>query len=919
MWRKTGFVLALVLCFMAVIASSTMAGGSQLQQIVRPDGVRLALTGTDIVEDGTMPDYGVRLVQITPDFEETVKLGSTPSTIVVIVNDQVAQVLGGANQSMAVPSVPADGYLLVGSGIGSRFLSGFEVRDTVKVINRERLVWDPEPTKVFVEDGASIPISSINKARGTDELVIYTPDFGTHTLTNEWGMEAAIVDGKVAAIRNYQNADLFEIPENGFVISGHGNGRAWIRNQLHIGVAVAFEAITSESVSRAPLTEQERAGYVKFPIVNTAFSHEEVQFSYYPWYTRNEVSFDGYNRPYIRYRTDDLDETGFIHTMRGNRWVELDFTAAVRAAYPTFARFIRGGGWNGAQVVFDAADHLYTIVGIQLTDRGQRNVLLYSTDYGRTFSVYELPAGTPAIEHWVGHNSLTRPPLIGLYTFRAAHPATYAGYYDLYVLQPEKKDGQLIFREPALVTRDSLPPSQHSGGASFAVSSGDKAFITWAEARDPKDAVPGAPTYVATYDLQGDQVVDKQFIAYAPPANDSHNTPGIVIDSKGYLHVITGSHGANFHYAQSLAPNSTGAGWTNPVPVLQTGAKSASGAERGRQTYLAFLADSNDTLHIAFRQWRESVDSYFNGRLYGALSYQQKPVGQSWSSPTLLVVPPTTTYSIFYHKLTQDREGRLFLSYNFRTNVSPYTFDTPVYQYRALIMSGDGGKRWKLATSQDFAAGIRSGGPDAAGEPGRIVTRVIRQDGTPIPGAIMSTGVTQAVADQAGRVTADGIYVNNLTLSVRKDGFRTWTQDVTLPPKSPLEIEAVLTPEAEVRVDWGQLWSTATLRIGVTSANTSDGAQLKFSNEISGVTFDVDPDEGYWGLRFEGRSTQPTPQAVDVRATHRDGVVPKTIQLGSAWQEYEFEVPSTLTRLNMMRTGTPSTIEIRNVRFLKAQ
>ena len=69
-----------------------------------------------------------------------------------------------------------------------------------------------------------------------------------------------------------------------------------------------------------------------------------------------------------------------------------------------------------------------------------------------------------------------------------------------------------------------------------------------------------------------------------------------VCDSLGYLHVITGPHGANFYYAQSLAPNSTGAWWTNSVPVLQTGAKFAPGAERGRQTYVAFLADRSTRL-----------------------------------------------------------------------------------------------------------------------------------------------------------------------------------------------------------------------------------------------------------------------------------------------------------------------------------
>jgi hypothetical protein len=654
------------------------------------------------------------------------------------------------------------------------------------------------------------------------------------------------------------------------------------------------------------------------PIVQKTFQHEEALFGYNPWYTRNEVTFDKYNRPYIRYRTDDLDETGFIHTLRNNRWVELDFTATIKANFPSFQSFVKGGGWDGAAVVFDADDDLYTLVRIRLNDGKQVNLLLYSSDYGDTFKCYQLPSGVTSIEQRSGHSTLNRPPLIGLYSVRQDHPAEYASYNFFHVLQPVKDGDELILSTPVLVTMDALPPSQHSGGASFAASSLDKAFITWAEATDPQIAYAGAPTYVATYDIQAGKIVDKTLLTYASPVNDSHNTPGIVMDSKGYLHVISGAHGANFYYAQSLAPYNT-AEWTKPIAVLETGfAGSIGGSERGRQTYLSFLADADDTLHIACRQWRQNKEVYFDGSLYGALSYQQKPAGQPWGDAQVLIVPPTTTYSIFYHKMSLDREGRLYLSYNFRTNVGGYNFETPVYQYRAVITSADLGKTWQLATSQDFANGIFATAPTLNGTPGRIEARVVDKQGNPLAGVTITAGPKQTVTSEDGRFVVDDIYVNQLTLTARKQGYRSWYSQVVLPQNEVVSLLVELTQDAEMDIDFGALFSES-WKIGVEAQQTNSGWRLNFNNRLgaSGLTLRFDPDEHYWAIRFEGRAVQPANQQLTMRTTHLDGVEEQSLVLDNQWRQYEVEVPTDLKQFNLASSGTGGTIEIRNMRLVK--
>ena len=72
------------------------------------------------------------------------------------------------------------------------------------------------------------PLISTNKKgvnypglRGANQLLIYTPNFGFRTGTNEFGTEDIVIDNTVVSL---SGADSL-IPENGFVISGHGQAK----------------------------------------------------------------------------------------------------------------------------------------------------------------------------------------------------------------------------------------------------------------------------------------------------------------------------------------------------------------------------------------------------------------------------------------------------------------------------------------------------------------------------------------------------------------------------------------------------------------------------------------------------------------------------------------------------------------------
>lgn len=73
--------------------------------------------------------------------------------------------------------------------------------------------------------------------RGPNQLIVYTPEYGLRTGTNEFGTEAIVVNGTVVRLNG---ADSL-IPNNGFVISGHGKAKKWITENIQVGSKVDID------------------------------------------------------------------------------------------------------------------------------------------------------------------------------------------------------------------------------------------------------------------------------------------------------------------------------------------------------------------------------------------------------------------------------------------------------------------------------------------------------------------------------------------------------------------------------------------------------------------------------------------------------------------------------------------------------
>lgn len=73
--------------------------------------------------------------------------------------------------------------------------------------------------------------------RGTNQLIIYTPNYGSRTGTNEFGTEAIVTNNTVIQLNG---ADSI-IPKNGFVISGHGTAKKWINENATVGSKIFID------------------------------------------------------------------------------------------------------------------------------------------------------------------------------------------------------------------------------------------------------------------------------------------------------------------------------------------------------------------------------------------------------------------------------------------------------------------------------------------------------------------------------------------------------------------------------------------------------------------------------------------------------------------------------------------------------
>lgn len=153
--------------------------------------------------------------------------------------------------------IPDNGFVLSAYGEGYRALLAvnelFKVGDEVKMVGFDYVRFGGtvygnydhiNPTKETNPNGMETATDEFPAFRGTDQTIIYKDGWkykeSNGTGTNVYGFEAAVdANGIVVEL----GVNVSKIPEGGYVISGHGVGRDFIRSNVVLGATIVLDEV----------------------------------------------------------------------------------------------------------------------------------------------------------------------------------------------------------------------------------------------------------------------------------------------------------------------------------------------------------------------------------------------------------------------------------------------------------------------------------------------------------------------------------------------------------------------------------------------------------------------------------------------------------------------------------------------------
>jgi len=400
---------------------------------------------------------------------------------------------------------------------------------------------------------------------------------------------------------------------------------------------------------------------VTLPIQLKLFEHNQFQFAYEPDYPRNsQFYFDAQNRPWV------VTDKGLMVLIDAT-WETIQLSQEKGDIdYPT------------STIGTDTQGYVYTIVTIN-----ESPYLLRVNSRDRRPELVALPhGGTYKMETFMGGKISQYPPVVLRYLRDSTKKSVsfWAKIHSLELFPTSLVANKLQVGTPILISNNCVGTSDHSGITNSVAADGNKLHLIWGETSDPDKKDPGVPTYTATYDRTSGTLSQPIFLTYSPPVNDAHNMSALLVDSRGTQHVIIGAHGRPFQYLTCPAGTTD---WSKALPMSELG-----------QTYVGAALDAQDGIHLFCRTWRRGED--FPGIFDAALYYQHKGKNQSWEEQRPFALPALPGYGIYYHRLTVDRTGRLYLSMDYWPTWSAYR-----ESYRDANVSRKQGKNRVVFTSTD--------------------------------------------------------------------------------------------------------------------------------------------------------------------------------------------------------------------------
>lgn len=412
-----------------------------------------------------------------------------------------------------------------------------------------------------------------------------------------------------------------------------------------------------------------------------------------------------------------------------------------------------GGFYNETKMRFDNDGDAYMTIMLQGTRAdgtgGVYGVLCHSRDKMKTWDFYRLPRAFSKMEILDGNNAdcMNRPPVIMLHNYWNGDDKSGS-----FIIPEKQPDGTLIIPEETVYCEEPvICTSQHSGKANFAVTVGNKVFMTYGVCEEnakstelynrnlgymPKghsmktlmeqkpgvfaDPV-GVPTFIIEYDIDTKTLSEPVFLGYAGRTYwDAHNWSAISVDPDGYLHAfLIGHHFPLIHTVSK-----------KPADISEWEDVEAIGADTSI-SYASMNIDKEGTIYAITR---DSTNSYhFDQVLY------RKKKGEEWERIKMLHYWKGS-YMVWGTDVYMDPETEaIYVNYRSKTNwlelfaddwaakdfifpdksvrsteVSPKGVGYPYFggNYansgsnprgeHVTVVTYDGGDTWKLATTEDY-------------------------------------------------------------------------------------------------------------------------------------------------------------------------------------------------------------------------
>ena len=175
---------------------------------------------------------------------------STPESKVdrvdlVVIDDMVAYI-GDKNTRNMLPT--SGGVVVTFAGKMLEVIEDLKVGDQVQMVDVDTAMLPEQYVRI---NDTIYTIDKTNTTRAPEGVTaLYTPEYGATTSTNKYGVEIAIVDGKVTAVEN--GVGDMEIPENGCVLSMHMDSTLY---EQATKVSVGDDAVVSQGDHNYALTK----------------------------------------------------------------------------------------------------------------------------------------------------------------------------------------------------------------------------------------------------------------------------------------------------------------------------------------------------------------------------------------------------------------------------------------------------------------------------------------------------------------------------------------------------------------------------------------------------------------------------------------------------------------------------------------